>query len=63
VVLLSRYGIARSNIASFLKELGLEDASVVNVLAKADELELELGDNDISEHILEAQAPQRQEAG
>jgi hypothetical protein len=63
VVLLSRYGIARSNIAGFLKELGLEDASVVSVLAKADELELELGDNDISEHILEAQSPQQQGAG
>jgi len=57
VVLLTRYGIARSNIGNFLKELGLEDSTVVNVFSKADELEMELGDDDISDHILRAQAP------
>jgi len=64
VVLLSRYGIARSNISGFLKELGLEDTSVVNVLAKSDELEMELGDEDISDHILNMQSgPQKAGAG
>ncbi len=63
VVLLSRYGIARSNIAGFLKELGLEDTNVVSVLSKADELELELGDEDISEHIMRAQSPSQQAGG
>ncbi|MCX6770519.1 MAG: ATP-binding protein [Candidatus Micrarchaeota archaeon] len=57
VVLLTRYGIARGNIGNFLKELGLEDSTVVNVLAKADELEMELGDDDITEFISNAQAP------
>jgi hypothetical protein len=51
VVLLSRYGIARNNISGFLKELGLEDASVVSVLSHSDELEVMLGDQDISEYI------------
>ncbi|MCX8197594.1 MAG: ATP-binding protein [Candidatus Micrarchaeota archaeon] len=52
VVLLSRYGIARNNISSFLKEIGLEDSVVVSVLANADELEIKLGNDDITEHIL-----------
>jgi len=59
IVLLSRYGIARGNTSNFLKELGLEDNTVVNVFAKADELEMQLGDDDISEHIQNAQAPQQ----
>ncbi|VVB99011.1 DNA import protein CedB [uncultured archaeon] len=54
VVLLQRYGIARNNISGFLKELGLEDNTVVNVLSKADELEMELGSTDIAEYIMES---------
>jgi hypothetical protein len=56
VVLLTRYGIGRGNISGFLKELGLEDSTVVNVFSKADELEMELGDDDISDYITNAQA-------
>ena len=52
MVLLQRYGIARNNISGFLKELSLEDNALVAVLSKADELEIELGDTDISGHIL-----------
>jgi hypothetical protein len=55
VVLLSRYGIARNNISNFLKDLGLEDAIVINVLSHADELEIELGSEDISEYIMKAE--------
>lgn len=51
VVLLQRYGIARSNISSFLKELGLEDNALVAVLSSADELEIKLGDGDITEYV------------
>jgi len=54
VVLLAAYGIARANISTFLKELGMEDSVVVSVLAKADELEIQLGDKDIAEYILES---------
>ncbi len=54
VVLLSRYGIARNNISGFLKELALDDNIVVTVLSKADELEMALSDEDISEYILNA---------
>ena len=52
VVLLQRYGIARNNISGFLKELSLEDNALVAVLSKSDELEVQLGDEDITEYIL-----------
>ena len=52
VVLLQRYGIARNNISGFLKELGLEDNSLVAVLSRSDELEVQLGDRDISEYVI-----------
>ena len=61
VVLLSRYGIARVNISTFLKELTLEDNVVISVLSKADELELSLGSEDISEHIMSLQSSQESE--
>ncbi|VVC01367.1 DNA double-strand break repair helicase HerA [uncultured archaeon] len=61
VVLLSRYGIARVNISTFLKELGLEDNVVVNVLAKADELEVTLGSEDISDYITNQQPAGKEE--
>jgi len=53
VVLLQRYGIARNNISGFLKELGLEDNTLVAVLSNSEELEMKLGDDDITGYISE----------
>jgi hypothetical protein len=61
VVLLSRYGIARNNISNFLKELGLEDNTVVNTLSKADELEMQLGDEDIADFVMRAEEEQKRQ--
>ncbi|MCX8195322.1 MAG: ATP-binding protein [Candidatus Micrarchaeota archaeon] len=63
VVLLTAYGIARPNISTFLKELGMEDNAVIAVLSKADELELKLGDKDIAEYILESEAEEKEKGG
>jgi hypothetical protein len=52
VVLLERYGIGRTNITEFLKDLGLEDAVIINVLSAADSLKGQLGDQDITEYVL-----------
>lgn len=51
VVLLSRYGIARNNISGFLKDLGMDDNIIITVLSAADDLEVSLGERDISEFI------------
>ncbi len=52
VILLEKYGIARSNITQFLKDVGLEDATIINVFAKSDQKKLGMEDKDITEVIL-----------
>ncbi|MEM4554777.1 MAG: ATP-binding protein [Candidatus Anstonellaceae archaeon] len=59
VVLLQRYGIARSHISGFLKDLGLEDSTVVAILGGAEELAVRLGDEDITEYILGEKKPEK----
>lgn len=53
VILLERYGIARVNITSFLKDIGIEDSTIINIFSKADFKKLGMGDKDISQVILE----------
>lgn len=53
IILLERYGIARSNIATFLKDLNLEDSTIINIFTKADYKKEDLGDRDVTQVILE----------
>ncbi|RLE37672.1 hypothetical protein DRJ17_06055 [Candidatus Woesearchaeota archaeon] len=53
VILLERYGLARRNITSFLKDLGLNDSTIINVFSKADFKKLGIGERDITQVILE----------
>jgi len=53
VLLLEKYGLPRSNITSFLKDVGIEDSTVINVFSKADFKRLDIGDKDISQVIME----------
>jgi len=53
VILLERYGLARTNITSFLKDLGIEDSTIINIFSKADFRKLGLGDADITQVILD----------
>ncbi|MBI5046788.1 ATP-binding protein [Candidatus Micrarchaeota archaeon] len=36
VILLERYGIARRNVSEFLKDVGSDDITIINIFAKAD---------------------------
>lgn len=36
VILMERYGIARRNISDFLKDAGVDDATIINIFGKAD---------------------------
>ncbi|MEM3075866.1 MAG: hypothetical protein QW590_03515, partial [Candidatus Bilamarchaeaceae archaeon] len=36
VISLERYGIARRNIGDFLKDAGIDDATIINIFAKVD---------------------------
>ena len=53
VVLLERYGIARINITSFLKDVGIDDATIINIFSKADFKKLGMGEGSIQQVILE----------
>ncbi|MBS3069857.1 ATP-binding protein [Candidatus Micrarchaeota archaeon] len=52
VILLERYGVGRVNITSFLKDIGIEDSTIINIFSKADFKRLGLGDRDITQVIL-----------
>jgi hypothetical protein len=52
VILLERYGIARVNITAFLKDIGIDDSTIINIFSKADFKRLGIGDRDITQVIL-----------
>ncbi|OIO21803.1 hypothetical protein AUJ17_01325 [Candidatus Micrarchaeota archaeon CG1_02_47_40] len=53
VVLLERYGLARNSITSFLKDVGIDDSTVINIFSKSDFKKLGIEDRDITQVILE----------
>ena len=53
VLLLEKYGVVRRNITSFLKDLGLDDSTIVTVFSKADVKKMGIRDKDIVQVILE----------
>ena len=53
IILLERYGIARSNIATFLKDINIDDSTIINIFTKADYRKEDLGDRDVTQVILE----------
>jgi len=52
VILLERFGIARSNITAFLKDIGIDDSTIINIFSKADFKKLGMEDKDITQVIL-----------
>ncbi len=53
VISLERYGVARSNITSFLKEVGIDDSTIVNIFSKADFKRLGVEGRNMTEVVLE----------
>lgn len=53
VILLERYNVTRNNITMFLKELGLDDVTIINIFTKADMKKSEVGGEDISQLVIE----------
>ena len=51
-ILLERYGLARSNITSFLKDIGIDDPTIISVFSRADFKKLGMEDKDITEVVL-----------
>lgn len=53
IILLERFGVERSNITMFLKEVGIEDTTVINIFTMADKRKADVLDRDITQVILE----------
>lgn len=53
IILLERFGIERSNVASFLKDIDIDDSTIINIFTKADYKKEDLGRKDITQVILE----------
>ena len=53
IILLERFGVERSNITMFLKEIGIEDTTIINIFTLADKRKADILDKDITQVILE----------
>jgi len=53
VILLERYGVERREITAFLKDLGVDDATIINIFTKADFKKNQIGNREITQVILE----------
>jgi hypothetical protein len=53
VILLERFGIGRSNVAVFLKDLNIDDSTIINIFTKADYMKEDIGNRDVTQVILD----------
>jgi hypothetical protein len=53
IIMLERFGIARPNITTFMKELGIEDTTIINIFTKADKRKAGVSDAEITQVSLE----------
>jgi hypothetical protein len=51
-ILLERYGISRINIVSFLKDIGIDDSTIINIFTKADFVKLGMENREITQVVL-----------
>lgn len=52
VIMLERYGVQRSDISSFLHEIGVDESTIVNIFSKADFTRLGVGGREITQVVL-----------
>lgn len=53
IIMLERFGIARPNITAFLKEIGIEDTTIINIFTKADKRKSGISESEITQVSLE----------
>lgn len=53
IILLERFGVDRSNLTMFLKEVGIEDTTIINIFTMSDKRKADILDRDITQVILE----------
>lgn len=52
VIMLERYGLQRSDISSFLHDVGIDESTLINIFSKADFTRLGMGSRDVTQVVL-----------
>jgi len=52
VIMLERYGIPRSDISSFLHDIGVDESTLINIFSKADFTRLGMGNREVTQVVL-----------
>ncbi len=52
VIMLERYGVQRSDISSFLHDIGVEEPVLINIFSKADFTRLGMGNREVTQVVL-----------
>lgn len=52
VILMERHGVPRSELSSFLHDIGLEESTLINIFSKADFMRLGMGNQEITQVML-----------
>ncbi|MFA4983136.1 MAG: hypothetical protein WC588_02870 [Candidatus Micrarchaeia archaeon] len=52
VIMMERYGVPRSEISSFLHDIGVEESVLINVFSKADFVRIGMGNREITQVVL-----------
>ncbi|MEM4633565.1 MAG: hypothetical protein QW275_00230 [Candidatus Anstonellaceae archaeon] len=52
VIMLERYGVQRSDISSFLHDIGIDESTMINIFSKADFTRLGMGNREITQVVL-----------
>ncbi|MCX8197595.1 MAG: hypothetical protein N3F07_00135 [Candidatus Micrarchaeota archaeon] len=52
VIMLERYGILRTDISSFLHDIGIDESTMINIFSKADFTRLGMGNREITQVVL-----------
>ena len=52
VIMLERYGVQRSDISSFLHDIGVEESVLINIFSKADFTRLGVGNREVTQVVL-----------
>jgi hypothetical protein len=52
VIMIERYGVARSEISSFLHDIGVDESTLINIFSKADFTRLGMSNREVTQVVL-----------
>ncbi len=52
VIMMERYGVQRSDISSFLHDVGIDESTMINIFSKADFTRLGVGNREVTQVVL-----------